>query len=67
MLRLIAYVEEQYKRSLQQKGDVKSLAGVDVFAALDIYASKGQWEECLREAEKQVAIKCLFVLYRYKY
>lgn len=54
------YVEEQYKQSLHQRGDVKALAGVDAFAALDIYAKKGQWEECFKEAEKHVKYKIRF-------
>jgi hypothetical protein len=52
--RLISYVEDQYKQSLHKSGDVKALANVDAIAALDIYAQKNQWDECLKEAEKHV-------------
>lgn len=30
------------------------LVGVDVVAALDMYAERGQWEKCLDTASKQV-------------
>lgn len=30
------------------------LVGVDVMAALDMYAERGQWEKCLETASKQV-------------
>lgn len=30
------------------------LVGVDVMAALDLYAEKGQWDKCLETASKQV-------------
>ena len=30
------------------------LVGVDVMAALDMYADRGQWEKCLDTASKQV-------------
>lgn len=32
------------------------LVGVDVMAALDIYAERGQWEKCLETASKQVCL-----------
>lgn len=34
--------------------DCIQLVGVDVMAALDLYAEKGQWEKCLDTAAKQV-------------
>jgi len=61
MPNLVPYVEDQYKQSLKRKDDVKGLATVDASAALDIYVSKGQWDECLREAEKHNEV----VLHKY--
>jgi intraflagellar transport protein 172 len=51
---LVPYVEESYKQSLHKSGDIKAVADYDAIAALDIYANNGQWDECLRLAEKQV-------------
>lgn len=51
---LISYVEESYKQSLMKSGDVSGIAEYDAVAGLDLYANKGQWEECLKLAEKQV-------------
>ncbi|XP_053316583.1 intraflagellar transport protein 172 homolog [Spea bombifrons] len=47
------YVDEQYKKYLKTQGKVDSLVGVDVMAALDMYAERGQWEKCLETASKQ--------------
>uniref|UniRef100_A0A1A8U1D0 Intraflagellar transport protein 172 homolog n=1 Tax=Nothobranchius furzeri TaxID=105023 RepID=A0A1A8U1D0_NOTFU len=48
-----SYVDQKYKEHLKNQGRVESLAGVDVMAALDLYAEKGQWEKCLEMASKQ--------------
>jgi intraflagellar transport protein 172 len=50
---LIQYVEECYKQSLHKSGDIRAVADYDAVAALDIYANNGQWQECLKLAEKQ--------------
>ncbi|XP_069028434.1 intraflagellar transport protein 172 homolog [Embiotoca jacksoni] len=47
------YVDQRYKEHLKNQGRVESLVGVDVMAALDIYAERGQWEKCLDTAAKQ--------------
>ncbi|KAM4529832.1 intraflagellar transport protein 172 homolog [Fundulus diaphanus] len=47
------YVDQKYKEHLKNQGKVESLVGVDVMAALDLYAEKGQWEKCLDTASKQ--------------
>ncbi|XP_041831040.1 intraflagellar transport protein 172 homolog [Melanotaenia boesemani] len=47
------YVDQKYKEHLKNQGRVDSLVGVDVMAALDLYAEKGQWEKCLETASKQ--------------
>ncbi|XP_037837544.1 intraflagellar transport protein 172 homolog [Kryptolebias marmoratus] len=47
------YVDQKYKEHLKNQGRVESLAGVDVMAALDLYAEKGQWDKCLDTASKQ--------------
>ncbi|XP_005948489.1 intraflagellar transport protein 172 homolog [Haplochromis burtoni] len=47
------YVDQKYKEHLKNQGRVESLVGVDVMAALDIYAERGQWEKCLETASKQ--------------
>ncbi|MEQ2256463.1 hypothetical protein ILYODFUR_024390, partial [Ilyodon furcidens] len=47
------YVDQKYKEHLKNQGRVESLVGVDVMAALDLYAEKGQWEKCLDTASKQ--------------
>ncbi|XP_056150499.1 intraflagellar transport protein 172 homolog [Lampris incognitus] len=47
------YVDQKYKEHLKNQGKVDSLVGVDVMAALDIYAERGQWEKCLETAGKQ--------------
>ncbi|XP_068135903.1 intraflagellar transport protein 172 homolog [Hyperolius riggenbachi] len=47
------YVDEQYKDHLKNQGKVESLVGVDVVAALDMYADRGQWEKCIEIAAKQ--------------
>lgn len=33
------------------------LVGVDVMAALDIYAERGQWEKCMETASRQVQVQ----------
>lgn len=53
---LVSYVEESYKQSLHRTGDVRVLEEHDAGAALDLYANNGQWQECLKLAEKQVNI-----------
>lgn len=50
---LVSYVEENYKQSLHKSGDIKSVAEYDAVGALDLYANNGQWDECLKLAEKQ--------------
>ncbi|XP_071324251.1 intraflagellar transport protein 172 homolog [Trachinotus anak] len=47
------YVDQKYKEHLKNQGKVDSLVGVDVVAALDMYAERGQWEKCLDTASKQ--------------
>ncbi|KAM3861396.1 intraflagellar transport protein 172 homolog [Diretmus argenteus] len=47
------YVDQKYKEHLKNHGKVDSLVGVDVMAALDMYAERGQWEKCLDTASKQ--------------
>lgn len=47
------YVDQKYKEHLKNQGKVDSLVGVDVVAALDMYAERGQWEKCLETASKQ--------------
>ncbi|XP_028253563.1 intraflagellar transport protein 172 homolog [Parambassis ranga] len=47
------YVDQKYKEHLKNQGRVESLVGVDVMAALDMYAERGQWEKCLETASKQ--------------
>ncbi|KAG7214317.1 hypothetical protein INR49_004455 [Caranx melampygus] len=47
------YVDQKYKEHLKNQGKVESLVGVDVMAALDMYAERGQWEKCLETASKQ--------------
>jgi intraflagellar transport protein 172 len=51
---LIPYVEDLYKQSLHKSGDIKAVADYDAVAALDLYATNNQWDECLKLAEKQV-------------
>ncbi|CAL1585627.1 unnamed protein product [Knipowitschia caucasica] len=51
--RLEDYVDQKYKEHLKNQGQVESLAGIDVMAALDMYAERGQWEKCLETASKQ--------------
>ncbi|XP_030054442.1 intraflagellar transport protein 172 homolog [Microcaecilia unicolor] len=47
------YVDQRYKEYLKNQGKVDSLVGVDVMAALDMYAERGQWEKCIETAAKQ--------------
>ncbi|KAI1897568.1 hypothetical protein AGOR_G00084610 [Albula goreensis] len=47
------YVDQRYKEHLKNQGKVESLVGVDVVAALDMYAERGQWEKCIETASKQ--------------
>ncbi|XP_053736543.1 intraflagellar transport protein 172 homolog [Synchiropus splendidus] len=47
------YVDQKYKEHLKNQGKVDSLVGVDVMAALDMYAERGQWDKCLETASKQ--------------
>uniref|UniRef100_A0A3B4BGA9 Intraflagellar transport protein 172 homolog n=1 Tax=Periophthalmus magnuspinnatus TaxID=409849 RepID=A0A3B4BGA9_9GOBI len=47
------YVDQKYKEHLKKQGQVESLAGIDVMAALDLYAERGQWDKCLETASKQ--------------
>uniref|UniRef100_A0A672S8A0 Intraflagellar transport protein 172 homolog n=1 Tax=Sinocyclocheilus grahami TaxID=75366 RepID=A0A672S8A0_SINGR len=51
--RLEEYVDKRYKEHLKNQGKVDSLVGVDVVAALDMYAERGQWEKCINTAWKQ--------------
>ncbi|XP_073712376.1 intraflagellar transport protein 172 homolog [Misgurnus anguillicaudatus] len=51
--RLEEYVDKRYKDHLKNQGKVDSLVGVDVMAALDMYAERGQWEKCIDTASKQ--------------
>ncbi|XP_061900790.1 intraflagellar transport protein 172 homolog isoform X2 [Entelurus aequoreus] len=48
-----SYVDQKYKEHLKNQGKVDSLVGVDVMAALDMYAERGQWDKCLETASKQ--------------
>uniref|UniRef100_A0A9J8AZH0 Intraflagellar transport 172 n=1 Tax=Cyprinus carpio carpio TaxID=630221 RepID=A0A9J8AZH0_CYPCA len=54
--RLEEYVDKRYKEHLKNQGKVDSLVGVDVVAALDMYAERGQWEKCIDTASKQVHV-----------
>ncbi|KAM9703852.1 intraflagellar transport protein 172 homolog [Menidia menidia] len=47
------YVDQKYKDFLKNQGRAESLVGVDIMAALDLYAEKGQWDKCLETASKQ--------------
>uniref|UniRef100_A0A4W5KBN0 Intraflagellar transport protein 172 homolog n=1 Tax=Hucho hucho TaxID=62062 RepID=A0A4W5KBN0_9TELE len=47
------YVDQRYKEHLKNQGKADSLVGVDVMAALDMYAERGQWEKCIETASKQ--------------
>ncbi|XP_054675420.1 intraflagellar transport protein 172 homolog isoform X4 [Grus americana] len=47
------YVDQRYKEYLKNQGKVDSLVGIDVMAALDMYAEQEQWEKCLEVAAKQ--------------
>ncbi|XP_064196298.1 intraflagellar transport protein 172 homolog [Anguilla rostrata] len=47
------YVDQRYKEHLKNQGKVDSLVGVDVMAALDMYAERGQWDKCIETAAKQ--------------
>ncbi len=60
---LVPYVEECYKQSLHKAGDIKAVADYDAVAALDIYANNGQWEDCIKLAEKQVKLNLLILLF----
>uniref|UniRef100_A0A674II76 Intraflagellar transport 172 n=1 Tax=Terrapene triunguis TaxID=2587831 RepID=A0A674II76_9SAUR len=51
------YVDQRYKEYLKHQGKVDSLVGVDVMAALDMYAEREQWEKCLETAAKQVPLQ----------
>ncbi|KAF6041408.1 IFT172 [Bugula neritina] len=44
------YVDEKYKEYLKGTGKAEDLVGVDVVAALDMYAENGQWEKCVQTA-----------------
>jgi intraflagellar transport protein 172 len=59
---MVPYVEECYKQSLHKAGDIRAVADYDAVAALDIYANNGQWEECIKLAEKQVKQEIQFIL-----
>ncbi len=61
--RLISYVEEKYKKSVYESGDIKAVANVDAIAALDMYVNKNQWDECIKEAEKHVRPLFLHLLF----
>ncbi|CAN9507987.1 unnamed protein product [Ophioblennius macclurei] len=51
--RLEDYVDHKYKEHLKNQGRVESLVGLDVMAALDLYAERGQWDKCVETASKQ--------------
>ncbi len=51
---LVPYVEEIYKQSKLKTGDARVIEEHDPGSALDLYANNGQWQECLKLAEKQV-------------
>ncbi|XP_055005694.1 intraflagellar transport protein 172 homolog [Boleophthalmus pectinirostris] len=51
--RLEDYVDQKYKEHLKNQGQVESLVGIDVMAALDLYVERGQWDKCLEIASKQ--------------
>ncbi|XP_033644927.1 intraflagellar transport protein 172 homolog [Asterias rubens] len=48
-----SYVDTKYKEHLKNEGQAESLIGVDVIAALDMYAGRGEWDKCIETAEKQ--------------
>ncbi|XP_068198190.1 intraflagellar transport protein 172 homolog [Antennarius striatus] len=47
------YVEQLYKEHLQRQGNADALVNVDIIAALDMYAERGQWDKCIDTASKQ--------------
>lgn len=51
---LVQYVEDCYRNNARGKGDPNVIADYDPVTALEIYVSKGEWEEGLKMAEKQV-------------
>lgn len=51
--RLEPYVDEKYKQYLKDKDKLDTLEGVDVEAALERYASKGEWAKAISIAEKK--------------
>lgn len=50
---LDTYLEEKYKESMIKDGHIERLAEVDVDAALEILARKGQWEQLFEKAKSQ--------------
>ncbi|XP_068609645.1 intraflagellar transport protein 172 homolog [Brachionichthys hirsutus] len=48
-----SYVDRLYKEHLQSKGNADALVSVDIIAALDMYAARGQWDKCIDTASKQ--------------
>uniref|UniRef100_A0A672S037 Intraflagellar transport protein 172 homolog n=1 Tax=Sinocyclocheilus grahami TaxID=75366 RepID=A0A672S037_SINGR len=57
--RLEEYVDKRYKEHLKNQGKVDSLVGVDVVAALDMYAERGQWEKWINTKPKSYMIHLL--------
>uniref|UniRef100_A0A8C4WQ59 Intraflagellar transport protein 172 homolog n=1 Tax=Eptatretus burgeri TaxID=7764 RepID=A0A8C4WQ59_EPTBU len=51
--RFESHVNEKYREYLKTHGKADSLVGVDVVAALDMYAERAQWEKCIEIAANQ--------------
>ncbi|TPX67270.1 hypothetical protein SpCBS45565_g03981 [Spizellomyces sp. 'palustris'] len=47
------YVENAYVAHLKSTGHAEDLVNVDVLAALDMYAQRGEWDKCLETASSQ--------------
>ncbi|KAI8818942.1 uncharacterized protein EV422DRAFT_125936 [Fimicolochytrium jonesii] len=47
------YVESAYVTHLKSTGDAEDLVNVDVVAGLDLFAQRGQWDQCLQKASSQ--------------
>lgn len=50
---LINMVDQRYKEGLKSHGDVEELANLDAGSAMDMYAERGEFEQCLQLAEKE--------------
>ena len=60
------YVEAAYVRNLKSKGQADALASVDVLSALDMFASRNEWDKCLEKAQatknREIVDKYLMML-----